>query len=85
MYNAEALLRRPASLKAALRFFLLVLAASTWPRATRPQAAGLPHRQVAVTFDDLPAAASNVMTGAEITNMTAKLLAILQQQKIPAV
>jgi peptidoglycan-N-acetylglucosamine deacetylase len=72
-------------MKSGLRFVLVVLAACTLPRATRPQASGLPNRQVAVTFDDLPAGASNSMTGAEITDMTAKLLAVLQQQKIPVV
>jgi len=42
-------------------------------------------RQVAVTFDDLPATASNFMSGAEIMEMTARLLASLQQQQIPAI
>lgn len=44
-----------------------------------------PDRQVALTFDDLPAAASDFMSGAEITAMTANLLAALKQQNIPAV
>jgi len=44
-----------------------------------------PERQVAITIDDLPAGAANTMSGAAITDMTAKLLAALQQQKIPAV
>jgi len=44
-----------------------------------------PDRQVAITIDDLPAGASNFMSGAAITEMTTKLLATLQQQKIPVV
>jgi peptidoglycan/xylan/chitin deacetylase (PgdA/CDA1 family) len=44
-----------------------------------------PDRQIAITIDDLPAAAANTMSAAEITAMTAKLLATLQQQKVPAV
>jgi peptidoglycan/xylan/chitin deacetylase (PgdA/CDA1 family) len=44
-----------------------------------------PDRQVAITIDDLPAGGANSMTGATITEMTAKLLAALQQQKVPAV
>jgi peptidoglycan/xylan/chitin deacetylase (PgdA/CDA1 family) len=42
-------------------------------------------RQVAVTIDDLPAAAANSMSAAAITDMTAKLLAALTQNKVPAV
>ena len=44
-----------------------------------------PDRQVAITIDDLPAGAANSMSAAAITEMTAKLLAILREQKIPAV
>jgi peptidoglycan/xylan/chitin deacetylase (PgdA/CDA1 family) len=43
------------------------------------------HRQIAITIDDLPAGQANSMTAAEITEMTAKLLATLREQKIPAV
>lgn len=45
----------------------------------------VPDRQIAITIDDLPAAASTSMTGAAIVQMTAKLLAALQQEKVPAV
>jgi len=48
-------------------------------------AATAPDRQIAVTIDDLPAAASSTMTGAAVVQMTAKLLAALQQEKVPAV
>ncbi|HXM93890.1 MAG TPA: polysaccharide deacetylase family protein [Candidatus Dormibacteraeota bacterium] len=44
-----------------------------------------PPREIAVTIDDLPAAAANWMTGAEINEMTAKLLGTLRYQKVPAV
>jgi peptidoglycan/xylan/chitin deacetylase (PgdA/CDA1 family) len=42
-------------------------------------------RQVAITIDDLPAAAASFMTAAEITDMTTKLLTTLRDQKIPVV
>ena len=44
-----------------------------------------PQRQIAVTIDDLPAASANSMTGAQINEMTAKLLGTLQREKVPAV
>ena len=44
-----------------------------------------PDRQVAITIDDLPAAAANSMSVASITEMTTKLLAALTQNKVPAV
>jgi peptidoglycan/xylan/chitin deacetylase (PgdA/CDA1 family) len=43
------------------------------------------HRQIAITIDDLPAASAHSMNGAEINEMTAKLLAALQKEKAPAV
>jgi len=44
-----------------------------------------PQRAIAVTIDDLPAGAANSMTGAEIVQMTTKLLGTLQEQKVPAI
>lgn len=44
-----------------------------------------PQRAIAITIDDLPAGGSNFMTGAEIKDMTAKLLGTLRDQKVPAV
>ena len=44
-----------------------------------------PDRQVAVTFDDLPAAAANTMSAPAITAMTSKLLTTLRDQKVPVV
>src|SRR5438270_9660304 len=49
------------------------------------QAAEKPDRQVAITIDDLPAGASKMMSAAEITDMTSKLLTTLRDQKVPAV
>lgn len=46
---------------------------------------GAPERAVAFTIDDLPAGASEFMTAAEITTMTAGILGTLKQQGIPAV
>jgi peptidoglycan-N-acetylglucosamine deacetylase len=44
-----------------------------------------PERGLAITIDDLPAGAANVMTAAAITEMTTKLLAVLKEAKVPAV
>lgn len=64
---------------------VVMLVAVILPGSVRAQTNAPPKRQVAITFDDLPAGASNFMTAAEITEMTARLLAALQQQKIPVV
>jgi peptidoglycan/xylan/chitin deacetylase (PgdA/CDA1 family) len=45
----------------------------------------MPPRKVAITFDDLPAAAAAHMSGAQIDDMTARLLATLKREKVPAV
>lgn len=52
------------------------------PHAT--QAFGQSDRAVAVTIDDLPVA-SNTMPAATLTEMTAKLLGTLRDQKVPVV
>jgi peptidoglycan/xylan/chitin deacetylase (PgdA/CDA1 family) len=44
-----------------------------------------PERQVAITIDDLPAGAANLMSAATISEMTSKLLGTLRDQKIPVV
>jgi peptidoglycan-N-acetylglucosamine deacetylase len=49
-------------------------------RAQNPE-----QRAIAITIDDLPAAAANFMSGAEIKDMTAKLLSTLKEQRVPAV
>jgi peptidoglycan/xylan/chitin deacetylase (PgdA/CDA1 family) len=43
------------------------------------------HRTIAITIDDLPAASADFMSGAEINEMTAKLLTTLRDQKVAAV
>lgn len=43
------------------------------------------QRAIAITIDDLPAAAATFMSGAEIKDMTARLLGTLKEQKVPAV
>jgi peptidoglycan/xylan/chitin deacetylase (PgdA/CDA1 family) len=43
------------------------------------------QREIAITIDDLPAGSANSMTGAEIQEMTTKLLTTLRDQKAPAV
>jgi len=45
----------------------------------------LPDRQVAITIDDLPASAANLMSATTITELTSKLLGTLRDQKIPIV
>jgi len=63
---------RVCQIVAALWFLISVSAAQT-------------NRQVAITIDDLPAAASNFISAGEITDMTSKLLSTLRDQKVPAV
>jgi peptidoglycan/xylan/chitin deacetylase (PgdA/CDA1 family) len=72
-------------MKPALTFLCMVCVLFA---AMRTLAAGTdtpPERAIAITIDDLPAGAANVMSAAEITAMTTKLLATLSQQKIPVV
>jgi peptidoglycan/xylan/chitin deacetylase (PgdA/CDA1 family) len=44
-----------------------------------------PDRQVAITIDDLPAGAAQVMSAKEITDMTAQLVGTLKKQQVPVV
>ena len=44
-----------------------------------------PGRQVAITIDDLPAGAAYSMSAPDITQMTAKLMAALREEKVPVV
>jgi peptidoglycan/xylan/chitin deacetylase (PgdA/CDA1 family) len=48
-------------------------------------AADKPDRAVSITIDDLPAASADHMQAATIAEMTAKLLGVLRDQKIPVV
>ncbi|MGA6985988.1 MAG: polysaccharide deacetylase family protein [Terriglobales bacterium] len=59
---------------------LCILAGPTPARAQQPL-----DRQVAITIDDLPAAAANSMSAAAINEMTSKLLSTLRDQKVPVV
>lgn len=43
------------------------------------------QRAVAITFDDLPGVAANLMSAKELLDMTTKLLGTLRDQKVPAV
>lgn len=70
-------------MKSRLLFVLCALSLMGSPIASG--ASEKPDRQVAITIDDLPAGAANVMSAADITAMTTKLLTTLRDQKIPAV
>ena len=69
------------------RLVMLLLLAAAVPSCSAAQ--NVPpaptQREIAITIDDLPAGAANSMTGAEIREMTTKLLATLREQKVPAV
>ena len=66
--------------RAAWSFVALMMCGVVPARAQNPE-----QRAIAITIDDLPAAAASFMTGAEIKDMTAKLLGTLKEQKVPAV
>jgi peptidoglycan/xylan/chitin deacetylase (PgdA/CDA1 family) len=53
--------------------------------AAKATPATAPERQVAITFDDLPAASSDSMSATAIYEMTSKLLTTLREQKVPVV
>jgi peptidoglycan/xylan/chitin deacetylase (PgdA/CDA1 family) len=71
--------------KPVLAFLCLIFAFSIARGNAAPPPDAQPDRQVAITIDDLPAAAANSMSAAAITEMTAKLLATLTQNKVPVV
>jgi peptidoglycan/xylan/chitin deacetylase (PgdA/CDA1 family) len=48
-------------------------------------AAEKPDRAVSITIDDLPAASANTMSASTMTEMTAKLLGTIRDQKVPVV
>src|SRR3981189_1270256 len=72
-------------MKLLLTFQFAVIAIGLTCGLANSQTATQPDREVAITIDDLPAGAANSMSAAAITEMTAKLLATLRDQKIPAV
>jgi peptidoglycan/xylan/chitin deacetylase (PgdA/CDA1 family) len=63
----------------AIAIILLFAAEPLWAQNSTQQ------RSIAITIDDLPAGAANFMSGAEINEMTTKLLTTLRDQKVPAV
>ena len=67
----------------AVRGFAILLCSLAMPVALLAQSP--PQRFVAITVDDLPAGAASAMTGAEIVEMTTKLLSTLRDQKVPAI
>jgi peptidoglycan/xylan/chitin deacetylase (PgdA/CDA1 family) len=72
-------------MKLLLTFLFAVIAIGLTCGLANSQTATPPDRHIAITIDDLPAGAANSMSAAAITEMTAKLLATLRQQQIPAV
>jgi len=68
-----------------MKLITLLAVAMVVVSATSSWAAGPPHRQVAITVDDLPAGAADRMSGVAIDEMTAKLVGTLRDQKVPAV
>ena len=68
-----------------LGFFCLFSILLTALRTPASPADAPPERRIAITIDDLPAAAANTMSAAAITAMTTKLLGTLREQKIPVV
>ena len=67
-------------------YYALLCMLAFIPSLTCAQTPGKhPDRQVAVTIDDLPAGMSDRLPAATITEMTAKLLGTLRDQKVPVV
>ena len=64
---------------------LVVMAGGSTLCAQNSVAQNPAQREVAITIDDLPAGNAKAMTGAEILEMTGKLLGTLRDQKVPAV
>jgi peptidoglycan-N-acetylglucosamine deacetylase len=72
-------------LKNILRYLATAALLCGGPVLSRAQVQDPPQRRIVITIDDLPAASANSMTGAEIKEMTAKLLGTLHDQGVPAV
>jgi peptidoglycan/xylan/chitin deacetylase (PgdA/CDA1 family) len=72
-------------MKRLLAFWCVLLASALALRSIASPPAAPPDRQIAITIDDLPAGAARFMTAADISEMTGKLLAVLQREKVPAV
>ena len=51
-----------------------------------PSALGqTPNREICITVDDLPGTSANSMTGKELIELNSKIVAVLHDQKVPAV
>jgi peptidoglycan/xylan/chitin deacetylase (PgdA/CDA1 family) len=72
-------------MKSRTAFLAVLFALFLIPTSSPAQAPARPDRQVAVTIDDLPAGMSDRLPATAITEMTAKLLGTLRDQKIPVV
>jgi peptidoglycan/xylan/chitin deacetylase (PgdA/CDA1 family) len=72
-------------MKRLLTFLCVLLACAIALRTMASPPLAPPDRQIAITVDDLPAGAARFMSAAAITEMTGKLLAALQREKVPAV
>jgi peptidoglycan-N-acetylglucosamine deacetylase len=71
--------------KSSTTLLVVLFAACLAVTPVNAQAAKPPDRQVAITIDDLPAGMSDRLPAQAITEMTAKLLGTLRDQKIPVV
>jgi peptidoglycan/xylan/chitin deacetylase (PgdA/CDA1 family) len=72
-------------MKRLLAFWCVLLVCAIALRTVASPPLAPPDRQIAITIDDLPAGAARFMSAAAITEMTGKLLAVLQREKVPAV
>jgi len=72
-------------MKRAIAILCAIGAVCIAPVAITAKAYSARGREVALTFDDLPAGAADYMTGQEIDDMTARLVGTLKEQGIPAV
>jgi len=72
-------------MKIGCRLLLVIGTSFLGSSSLRSQMPETPGRQVAITIDDLPAGAAYSMSAPDITQMTAKLLAALREEKIPVV
>ena len=72
-------------MKQSIRRVILAIVLLLFGGVAPSRAQNSSQRTIAITIDDLPAAAANFMTGTEINEMTAKLLTTLRDQKVAAV
>src|SRR6266511_6196051 len=63
----------------------LVLSSATWASTQDSVSKGVQHREVAVTFDDLPIISVTHLDTAARRNITRKLLNSIRSNKVPAI